>query len=165
MPGLDLANRITRDLKELQPHAWVFWQAVESEQAQVSLNKNWGLLHADFQGGGQNHFVTKKYHTFAQYTRAIRPGYQMVDVNHADAVAFVGPGKLVIVQRNATSSEAVYGYDLSSVAALGTQAEVHRTSASENYVALPAIPLTQKKLIAAIQPQSITTFVISGVTP
>lgn len=165
VPGLDLANRITRDLKELQPHAWVFWQAVENETAQVSLNKNWGLLHGDFQGTSQSHMVTKKYHAFGQYTRQIRPGYQMIDVNQADAVAFVGPATLVIVQRNAGTSDAVYGYDLSSFTTLGARAEVVRTSASENYVSLSPIALNQKKLIAPITRQSITTFVIAGTTP
>jgi O-glycosyl hydrolase len=162
VPGLDIANRITRDLKELQPHAWVFWQAVENEQAQMSLNKNWGLLHIDFTGATQSHALTKKYHAFAQYTRAIRPGYQQLDASHTDAVAFFGSGTLVIVQRNAGTSDAVYSYDLSSFSALGARAAVHRTSASEDYAALPAVCLSEKKLVATIARQSITSFVISG---
>jgi O-glycosyl hydrolase len=165
VPALDLAQRITRDLKELQPHAWVFWQAVENEQAQTSLNKNWGLLHTDFSGGDQDHAVTKKYHAFGQYTRAIRPGYRQLEAGHADAVAFFGAGTLVIVQRNAGQADAVYEYDLSSFGSAGAYASVHRTSASEDYAALPSICMAEKKLVAAITARSITTFVISGVTP
>jgi O-glycosyl hydrolase len=162
VPGLDLANRITRDLKELRPHAWVFWQAVENEAAQVSLNKNWGLLHTDFTGQDQSHAVTKKYHAFSQYTRAIRPGYQQIDASQSDAVAFFGGGTLVIVQRNATTSDSTYSYDLSSFATVGSQATVHRTSASENYAALPAVCIANKKLVFTSARQSITTFVIAG---
>jgi O-glycosyl hydrolase len=165
VPGLDIAQRITRDLKELQPHAWVFWQAVENEQAQLSLNKNWGLLHTDFSGGDQSHSLTKKYHSFAQYTRAIRPGYQQIDVGHADAVAFFGAGTLVIVQRNAAQNDAVYEYDLSSFGTVGTRATVHRTSASEDYAALPSVCIAEKKLVAEITSRSITTFVIAGAAP
>jgi O-glycosyl hydrolase len=165
VPGLDIAQRITRDLKELRPHAWVFWQAVENEQAQVSLNKNWGLLHTDFTGVDQSHAVTKKFHAFAQYTRAIRPGYQQIDAGHADAVAFFGAGTLVIVQRNAGQNDAVYEYDLSSFGTLGARATVHRTSASEDYAALPSVCIAEKKLVAEITSRSITTFVIAGVTP
>jgi O-glycosyl hydrolase len=164
-PALDLAQRISRDLKDLQPHAWVFWQAVESEQAQTSLNKNWGLLHTDFSGADQSHAVTKKYHAFAQYTRAIRPGYRQIDAGHADAVAFVGAGNLVIVQRHASEDDAVFEYDLGSFATLGGAATVRRTSGSEDYAALPPVCVSDKKLVATIAARSITTFVIAGVTP
>lgn len=165
VPGLDLAQRITRDLKELRSHAWIFWQAVENEEAQISLNKNWGLLHTDFTGGDQSHVVTKKYHAFAQYTRAIRPGYQQLAAGHADAVAFFGDGTLVIVQRNASESDATYEYDLSSFASVGGRASVHRTSANEDYAALPAVCIAEKTLVAEIAARSITTFVIAGVAP
>jgi O-glycosyl hydrolase len=165
VPGLDLAQRITRDLKDLRSHAWIFWQAVENEDAQVSLNKNWGLLHTDFTGGDQSHVLTKKYHSFAQYTRAIRPGYQQIAAGHADAVAFFGEGKLVIVQRNAAQTGAVHEYDLSSFGSVGARATVHRTSANEDYAELPAVCVADKKLVAEISGRSITTFVIAGVSP
>ena len=31
VPGLDIAMRVTRDMREMQPDGWIFWQAVESE--------------------------------------------------------------------------------------------------------------------------------------
>jgi O-glycosyl hydrolase len=164
-PALDLAQRITRDLKELHSHAWIFWQAVENEQAQTSLNKNWGLLHADFSGGDQSHAVTKKYSAFAQYTRAIRPGYRQLEAGHADAVAFFGAGSLVIVQRNASQTDAMYGYDLSSFGSVGAYATVRRTSTNEDYAGLPSICVAEKRLVAPIKARSITTFVIAGVAP
>jgi O-glycosyl hydrolase len=165
VPGLDLANRILRDLRELRPDAWVFWQAVESEQAQTSVNKNWGLIHADFQNGTEQYFVTKKFHVMAQFTRAIRPGYVMIDVDQPAAVAFLGEatGTLAIVQRHAATSGAVYAYDLSGFTVLPAEASLYRTSATENYLYLGEVTLTDRQLVAPIEAQSITTFVLGGV--
>ncbi len=165
VPGLDIADRITRDLKDMHVDGWVFWQAVESEQAQTSLNKNWGMLHADFENGTEQWWITKKYNVMKQYTRAIRPGYTMIDVGHSDAVAFVGTDdqKLVIVQRNATTTDSVYGYDLSQFSALGPGATVQRTSATEDYTELEARPIVDGILAVPVAPRSVTTFVVSGV--
>lgn len=166
-PGLDIADRITRDLREMHVDGWVFWQAVESEQAQTSLNKNWGLLHGDFEGGTEQWSLTKKYHVMRQYTRAIRPGYTMIDVGHPDAVAFVGAEdhKLVIVQRNASTTEAVYGYDLSQFSAVGIGATVQRTSGTEDYTELEARPIVDGILAVPVGPRSVTTFIVSDVVP
>ena len=166
VPGLDLANRITRDLKDMQVDGWVFWQAVESEQAQTSLNKNWGLLHGDFQNGTETWSVTKKFHVMMQYTRGIKPGSTMLEATHADAVAFVNATDrtLTIVQRNAGTTSSVYGYDLSTFPAVGAVATAVRTSASENHQMLPDIAVVNKRLVAPIPAQSVTTFVVSDVT-
>ncbi len=167
VPGLDIADRITRDLRDMHVDGWVFWQAVESEQAQTSLNKNWGMLHADFENGTEQWWLTKKYHVMKQYTRAIRPGYTMIDVDHPDAVAFVGTEdhKLVIVQRNATTTDSVYGYDLSQFSALGPGATVRRTSATEDYTELEARPIVDGILAVPVAPLSVTTFVVFDVVP
>ncbi len=164
-PGLDIADRITRDLRDMHVDGWVFWQAVESEQAQTSLNKNWGMLHVDFENGTEQWWMTKKYNVVKQYTRAIRPGYTMIDVGHPDAVAFVGTEdhKLVIVQRNATTTDSVYGYDLSQFSALGPGATVQRTSATEDYAELEARPIVDGILAVPVGPRSVTTFVVSDV--
>ena len=165
VPGLDLANRITRDLKDMQVDGWVFWQAVESEQAQVSLNKNWGLLHGDFQNGSETWSVTKKYHVMMQYTRAIKPGSSMVDTTQADAVAFVNASDrtLTIVQRNAGTTSSVFGYDLTAFTAVGSVATAYRTSQSENYQRLADVAVVNERLVAQIPARSVTTFVVSGV--
>lgn len=166
VPGLDLAQRITRDLREMQVDAFVFWQAVESEQAQVNLDKNWGLLHGDFEGDTQSVALTKKYHVMMQYTRAIRPGDLMIQIEHQDAVAFVNDalGKLVIVQRNAGTSASTRSYDLSGFTSVGARARVTRTSATEDHASLEDVPILQGQLVATIAPQSVTTFVLDCVS-
>lgn len=166
-PGLDLAQRIVRDLRQMHVDAFVFWQALESEQAQTNLGKNWGLLHGDFEGSSQQATITKKYHVMHQYTSAIRPGDTMIGVDDNQAVAFMNAttNKLVIVRRNSAPSESTVGYDLSGFARLGTQARVIRTSASEDFEELSPIDLVDGVLVAPLAPDSITTWVIDCAAP
>lgn len=162
VPGLDIAQRITRDLRQMQADAFIFWQAVESEQAQISLNKNWGLLHGDFEGSGQSVALTKKYHVMHQYTAFIRPGDVMIDIDDQDAVAFFNEaeGKVVIVQRRAEMSPETRAYDLSAFSSLGAQARVLRSSGSESFEELEAVPVLEGKLVVDLPPQSVTTLVL-----
>jgi O-glycosyl hydrolase len=165
VPGLDIAMRITRDLRDMQPDGWVFWQAVESEQAQVSINKNWGLIHADFEDGTEAYYMTKKYYAMAQYTKYIRPGYTMIDINNTDAVAFISTGdrRLVIVQRNASTSDISYRYDVSGFQSVGSTVTVYCTSSSENFSRLSDIFLSNKQFSSTARAQSITTYVVSDI--
>ena len=158
-PGLDIANRIIRDLRDLRPDGWIFWQAVESEQAQISLDKNWGCLHADFTGGEKFH-VCKKYHAFRQFTQFIRPGSRMVACSNNDAVAFITPDnrRLVIVQRNAGASDISFNYKLEGVDVTYFSAMCYRTSSSENFQRLDDCPLADGVLSTSVKGQSVTTF-------
>jgi len=165
VPGLDIAMRINRDMREMQPDGWIFWQAVESEQAQVSINKNWGLIHADFENGTEAYYIPKKYYAMAQYTKHIRPGYTMIDINNSDAVAFISEQdeKLVIVQRNPSTSNISYTYNLSAFESTGSVAAVYRTSSSENYSRLSDISISKKQFTYSSSAESITTYVVSNI--
>ncbi len=163
VPGLDIAMRINRDMREMQPDGWIFWQAAESEQAQISLNKNWGLIHADYENGTEAYYTPKKYYAFAQYTKHIRPGDTMIDIGNSDAVAFLNSQKtkITIVQRNAGTSDVSYAYNIANFTPT-SGATVYRTSSSENYVRLSDIGLSGTRLTATARAQSVTTYVISG---
>ncbi len=167
VPGLDIAQRITRDLREMHVDAWIFWQAVESEQAQTSLNKNWGLLHGDFENGSEQTWMTKKYYTMKQYSSFIRPGFVMIDVDDDDAVAFLNEekGRLVIVQRHSANSDTVVSYDLSGFGTVGVQAAIYRTSPDENYERLSDMAIVDNRLTVPVKAQSITTFVVDCMAP
>lgn len=161
VPGLDIANRAIRDLKEMKPHGWVFWQAVESEQAQKSLNKNWGLIHADFTGGTK-YYITKKYYAVKQFSHFIRPFSTMIDITNNDAVAFISQdqNQLTIVQRNASTSSVSYDYKLSNFKQIGPKASVWRSSASENFRKVADVSIVNGTLSTTSPAQSITTYVI-----
>lgn len=161
VPGLDIANRAIKDLREMKINAWIFWQAVESEQTQTSLNKNWGLLHADFTGGN-NYYITKKYYAVRQFSNFIRPFSKMIDINNNDAVAFISSkqNQLIIVQRNASTSSVSYNYKLSNFTTIAPIASVWRTSSSENCKKVSDVSIANGTLSTTSPAQSITTYVI-----
>jgi len=161
VPGLDIAQRIIRDFRGMSPEGWIFWQIVESEQAQISLDKNWGCIHADFTGG-ERYYLCKKYHAMKQFTKFIRPFSRMVDIEDENAIAFLSEkqNRLVIVQRNAASAAVSYEYDLSGFDSVGPAASVWRTSSTENAVQCDDISVYDGILSASAQPRSITTYCI-----
>jgi O-glycosyl hydrolase len=161
VPGLDIAQRFIKDLKELQADAIIFWQAVESEQAQINLNKNWGCIHADF-SGGEKFYLTKKFFSVKQFTKFVRPGSTLLDINNTDAVAFLSPSnnKLVIVQRNATDADISYEYKLSSFKSAAEEASIWRTSGSENFINIGAVDIIDGVIKATSKKQSVTTYII-----
>ena len=101
----------------------------------------------------------------AQYTKHIRPGYTMIDINNSDAVAFISEqdSRLVIVQRNASTSNILYTYNLNGFESVGASAAVYRTSSSENYSRLSDVSISNKQFTYSSRSQSITTFVISNI--
>lgn len=160
-PGLDIAQRIIRDFREMSPEGWIFWQVVESEQAQISLNKNWGCIHVDYTGG-ERYYLCKKYHAMKQFTKFIRPLSRMVDIEDDNAIAFMSEerNRLTIVQRNASTAAVSYEYDLSRFEGAGSLASVWRTSSTENAVRCDDMPVYDGILAAPAQPQSVTTYCI-----
>ena len=161
VPALDIANRIIRDLRDLKAHGWVFWQIIESEQAQTSLNKNWGCIHADFNGGNRYH-ITKKYYALLQFSNFIRPFSRMISINNNDAVAFLSPeqDQLIIVQRNASNAAVSYDYRLSNFLHIGPTASVWRSSATENFKKVNDLSVVNGTLSASSPAQSITTYIL-----
>jgi O-glycosyl hydrolase len=164
-PGIDIANRVIMDINDMGVNGWVFWQAVESEQAQISLNKNWGMLHADFENGTEQYWMTKKYYAMKQFTRAVRPGSVVIGHDKANIVAFYHPGykTLSIVHRNSSQWDVNWAYDLSGFTALPETAIMIRTSANENFESLPKRRIENGRLVAPIKSKSITSFILTGV--
>ncbi|WP_169583252.1 MULTISPECIES: glycoside hydrolase [Microbacterium] len=70
--AIELARMIMRDLNELQPEAWIYWQAIESERECVERNDNGGLIHADF--ASQKLYLTRHYWVMRAFTHAVPPG-------------------------------------------------------------------------------------------
>lgn len=161
VPGLDIANRVIRDLRDLKANGWVFWQIVESEQAQTTLNKNWGCIHADFNGGSKYH-ITKKFHALRQFTSFIRPFSKMISIDNNDAVACISPeqDRLIIVQRNAGNSAVSYEYKVSDFEQVGSPVSVWRSSATENLKKIDDLAVVNGTLAASSPARSITTYVI-----
>ena len=146
-------------MTDLQPVAWVYWQAVEHEQ-----QNNWGFIHADFTGAGDEYWLTKQYYAMGHYSRFIRPGFQILGVDDMNTLAAYdhASGTLVVVYANGTAQETSVRVDLSRFGRSTGSATVYRTSAAENLARLPDIPLAGNSLTAPAPAQSISTYVITA---
>lgn len=165
-PALFIAGTVVRDMNVLQPSAWGYWQAIESEEEALNRNDNGGLIHATFSAGVEEYTVTKSYYGFAQLSRFIRPGYQIIASGQANTVAAFNyaTGTLVLVVVNDTGSDNVVEYDLTRFTGVTGSARPYRTSATENLVQQSDIVVANRRFTATAQANSITTYVISGVS-
>jgi len=94
-PALALAEHIVRDLKRLEPSAWVFWQAIEDLSARGSGGgHNWGLIKMDLAAKPSPNpavHITAKYWAMANFSRYLRPGFRLLRVDDPDTVAGLSP--------------------------------------------------------------------------
>lgn len=179
--ALSFANRITNDLNDMQPSAWIMWQAIGSYcdvnneydpdtlfQHDVDTNGFWGVCFADM--NTESVVLTKKYYGFGQYTRYIRPGDTLISTDdyYSTAAYNEQDEQLKIVVYNTSESDRNISYDLSAFAKTGTTAEVIRTSgdmqSGENWAKLDSVSVDNAKLNITVKGNSITTFVVSGVS-
>lgn len=116
--GLGIAGRITDDLRELEPKAWVLWQPVEDlyNMSSKGENLNWGSIFIDLdcqpyteaggevwkskrrvaEAGGDSSAVAEcgvevnsKFNTIRNYTKFIKPGDHLVAVDDLASTAAV----------------------------------------------------------------------------
>ncbi|MCK0472228.1 glycoside hydrolase [Halalkalibacter sp. APA_J-10(15)] len=172
-PALALSERIQTDIQELEPKAWVLWQAIEDE---VNMNAehenmNWGLIHVDFDPDDfeqLDYHINKKYYAMGQYSKFIRPGYQFINSNNRDALAAIDreQDQAVVVYTNHSAENEKVEIDLSAFGTIteNAKAEVYVTSPSDNLAKKEERNVHDDSLTMNVQPQSITTFVISGVS-
>ena len=90
----------------------------------------------------------------------------MIGINHDDTVAFVNwdSERLVLVTTNHNSVADSRTYDLSAFDTVGSSVQVYRTSANEDLVQLPDVSITNKSFTHNADEESITTYVIDGVS-
>jgi len=162
-PALVLASHIIEDLRELRPLRWVFWQAVEDERGQAGSNNNWGLIHADLEGGSHSWALTKKYHAFAQFTRHIRPGSVILSGTAPNLIAALDRQRhqLVVVICNPTDQEQALSLDLREFSSGSMPVKVVRTAASEDQSELAEGKMEKGVLETASPAQSVTTYIVA----
>ncbi len=155
--GLTLANRITHDLKHLQPAAWTYWQAIEHRWN----NGGWGLIHANF-NNPSNNVVRPQYHVMRQYTAYIRPGSTVLDVNDADTIAAHDPAAdtTVIVVNNDQATPHTPTYDVSNLPQAPTFTRVITTDATNSFVSLGPASVVNGQISPTLAGESVTTIVM-----
>jgi O-glycosyl hydrolase len=157
--GLTMSRRILSDMKTMRASAWVYWQAVDGG--------GWGLLRNSLPDATTTDYtLNPKYFVMANYSRFIRPGYRFVAINDASSLAAYdsSSGTLVIVTTNSGSADLSVTYDVSGFDTVGSSATPYRTSPIESLVQLADVSVTEGIFTSVAQAQSVTTYVLSGVT-
>ena len=152
--ALFMAGRIITDLRDLQPEAWVDWQLADP-------SRNWASFAVD--NTRQTFTFLKRFYMHAGFARYIRPGATFVDVNNADMVAAVaadGSAVTLVVRNGDAAASRSFTFDLTALSSVGAAVDVHRTSRTENLVALASIPIAAWSFTATVTPFSVTTFVV-----
>ena len=177
--GLSLARQIAGDIYDLSPSAWVMWQVADNhissegyngkqDFGMIDLEKGyWGATVVDHDN--QKIIVTQKYYVLGQFTRYIRPGDTLIRINMNSLAAYNNETKqLVIVAMNTKGEDVEYFFDLSQFKTIGKTAQQIRTSGSladgEHWAQLEDIKMDKTGLFTSLKANSVTTFIIEGVT-
>jgi O-glycosyl hydrolase len=178
-PGLGLAQRIVDDLRELEPRAWVFWQPVEDLDnmkpgGESAKGGNWGEIQLPFSCTAKDTLETcpihtnTKFDTARNFTHFIKPGDRLIKVNDTSSAAAVtenGKGAS-LVHVNSTTGARNVTLDLSRFRAISRNATVTPvvTSADGKLERHGAIKVTDRAATFTVPAQSVTSFVVEGVS-
>jgi glucuronoarabinoxylan endo-1,4-beta-xylanase len=146
--GVAVAGWVHNALTVGEANAWLWWWENGS-------STNEGLL--------LNGSITKRFHTFGNFTRFVRPGYTRVDITgeipqDVLLTAFTGNGNVVIVAINRSSSSV----DVPITIAGGTAPSSltpHLTSANADLAPQSPVSVSNATFTAALPGTSVTTFV------
>lgn len=153
--ALFMADSVRTDLRDLGAEAWVMWQP------------DWNVIAFDPKGGAPH--LKKQYYALAQYSRFIRPGFQIISAGgayHTLAAYSRASRRLVLVTTNWDGVTA-NDLDVTAFAKLPASVAVYRTTddATVN-LQQGAIAVSAKgHIVDSLPPRSVTTYVIDGVTP
>ena len=178
--GYMMAQAIIRDLKELRPTAWIYWQPVEPDVPEYG----WGLINANYVDTHDKARsektplvrINRKFYVFGQFTRYIRPGCQLIGIDdpYSSAAYDRSSRRLVVVKVTDDAPEDA-DLDLSDVPAIGDNVEAIATTTSPDTGApdwklhselIKIEKRANNKLVnARLWPKSVYTFEIPAVLP
>jgi len=176
--GYTLAEEIVRDLNELRPSAWIYWQPVEPDVPEFG----WGLINANYidthdrPSPQKTPFVrvNRKFFVLGQFTRYLRPGYHLIEVKDPRSIAAYDPisRRLVIVKVTGAAAEQIQ-FDLSKFSSVADTIQVLATTTTpggnvpdwkQHSEALRLTGGAEQRFIqTSLYPKSVYTFVIQGV--
>jgi len=153
--ALFMADSVRMDLRDLGAEAWVLWQP------------DWNAIAFD-PNGGMPH-LNKQFYALAQYSRFIRPGFEIISAGGAyNTLAAYSPAskRLVLVSTN-WDTVMSNNLDLSAFAGIPSSAAVYRTTADEAVnLQEGSIRISSRgHIIDDLPVRSVTTYVIDGVSP
>ncbi|MET9543939.1 glycoside hydrolase [Streptomyces sp. NPDC006627] len=178
-PGIGLAQHMVDDLRELEPRGWVFWQPVEDYDnmkpgGESAKGGNWGSIQLPFSCTAKDTLATcpirtnTKFDTARNFTHYIKPGDRLIkvdDTSSAAAVAKNGRGAAV-VHVNRTTADRAVTVDLSKFGRVSRGATVTPvvTSAGGKLERHEAVEVTDRKATFTVPAESVTSFVVDGVS-
>jgi galactan endo-1,6-beta-galactosidase len=152
--ALFMGDSMRMDLRDLGAEAWILWQP------------DWEVITFDPRGGEPQ--LKKQYYAVAQYSRFIRPGFQIISAGgayHTLAAYWHASKRLVLVTTN-WDMPGRNDLDLTAFSGSSRSVQVYRTTADtavnlrEETIALAA----NGHIVDALPMRSITTYVIDGLT-
>lgn len=153
--GLLLARRIRNDLVEKRAQAWIYWQFADNAGA-------WGLVNNRLDGRDTSYRLTRKFHVMAQFSRFIRPGSAIVQINDGDSLAAYDAGRrqFVVVCVNDSREARATIFQLNGARTTAKEVAAYRTSQQEDMVSQLPLAITNGRFTASLPARSVTTFVI-----
>ncbi|RIB06906.1 Glycoside Hydrolase Family 30 protein [Gigaspora rosea] len=112
--SIKLSEQILNDMRNLKPVAWVYWQVIE-HAPNGTYGNDYGLIGADFSNSTIPPDIRLSFYGFAQYTKFIRPGYQIISSDDGDTLAAQDASKktLVLVCTNKNNASDVWNINVS----------------------------------------------------
>ncbi len=164
-PALWLSQRITYDMNNMRPNAWVLWQAAPAWPGEAPDSGYWNICQFDKNSGKIDLF--KKYYAYGHYTKFIKKGDRILKSGRDNVLAARNftTGKTVLVISNWGKWNDKYEIDLSAFENLGNRVRAYRTDNSANMAEINDAVLENKVLKAEIPKNSITTVVIENEAP
>ncbi|CAG8476622.1 20468_t:CDS:10 [Gigaspora margarita] len=109
-----LSEEILNDMRNLKPVAWVYWQVIE-HAPNGTYSNDYGLIGADFSNSTIPLDIRLSFYGFAQFTKFIRPGYQIISSDDDDTLAAQDASKetLVLVCTNKNNASDIWNINVS----------------------------------------------------
>jgi galactan endo-1,6-beta-galactosidase len=181
--GMMMAANINADIRHARARGWAYWQPIDG-RAGPDKEQHWGFIDAKYPKDANDKTRPKladldhaKLFVFAQYSRHIRPGMQIIDPGKDEntVVAYDQKRhKLVIVTASWAENGQYVGYDLSGFTQVaGNDGKVARWATTDTgnsngeryqYHADDTKLQNGKKFWAWFPPNSVQTFEIENVT-
>jgi O-glycosyl hydrolase len=177
-PGIGMAQRMTDDLRELEPSAWVFWQPVEDYDnmkpgGESASGANWGSIQMRFDCTAEDTLETcpirtnQKFNTVRNFTHYIRPGDHVVKVDDTSTIAAIRPDErtATLVHTNGAATAQDLAIDLSKFGKIGPKSSVTAvvTDASGALRSQTPVAVDGSSATVRVPAQSVTTLVVSDV--
>lgn len=178
--ALWLGKKIVADINALSPAAWVLWQVIDSHISAEGMNGRADTGMVDVRGGywgtavadhdSEQILLTQKYYGFGQFTRYIRPGDRLIHCGEDVLAAYHSDtGRLAVVAVNPSAEDKPVAFTLSGMKTSARSVRAIRTSGGlktgESWAELMAVPAHEGGFSTTLMGNSITTFLLSGVSP